>query len=351
MDNYITQFLGENVISYFIVPIPILIFVALFALYAVWAERKISAWIQDRVGPNRVGKFGLLQTIIDTIKLIQKEFITPDRADKILFNTAPFIVFTAAFMGYAVIPFSSIFIGIDLNLGLFYFFAITSLGVIGLMIAGWSSNNKYSLYGAMRSVSQIVSYEIPTALSALTVVMLAGSLQMQTIIEKQAGGIHNWYIFGGPGGPVKIILIPFMVISFVILFLSTLAETNRNPFDIVEADSEIVAGVHLEYSGMKFAMFFFAEYAEMFAVSAIISTLFFGGWQSPFGDLIPFLNSPIMQFFWAIAKGLFFVFVQIWIRWTLPRLRVDQLMTICWKYMIPFAFLCLFVVGLYVVLV
>ncbi|MBN1632727.1 MAG: NADH-quinone oxidoreductase subunit NuoH [Ignavibacteria bacterium] len=350
MDNFITSLLGENLISYLLVAVAVVIFVLVFALYAVLGERKISAWIQNRVGPNRVGKFGMFQTVIDVLKLLQKEFISPGRTDKYIFNIPPFIVFTATFMGFAVIPFSSIFIGIDLNIGLFYFFAITSLGVLGLMIAGWSSNNKYSLYGAMRTVAQIVSYEIPTALAAVTVVMLVGSLSMQSIIEAQSGGIFNWYLFGGPGGFSKVILIPFMVASFLILFISTLAESNRTPFDIVEADSEIVAGVHLEYSGMKFAMFFLAEYAQMYAVSAVVVTLFLGGWQSPFGDLIPFLNSPLMQFFWAITKALFFVFVQMWLRWTLPRLRVDQLMNVCWKYLIPIAFVNLFAVGLYLVL-
>jgi NADH-quinone oxidoreductase subunit H len=263
---------------------------------------------------------------------------------------APFVVFTAAFLGYAILPFSSVYIGVDLNLGLFYFFAITSLGVMGLLLAGWSSNNKYSLYGGLRSVAQIVSYEIPTALSALSVVMVAGTLSMQKFCVLQSGGIQNWYFLGGPGGLSRLIMVPFLLSSALILFISTLAETNRTPFDIPEADSELVAGVHLEYSGMMFAMFFFAEYAQMFAVSGIITTLFFGGWQSPFGDLIPFLNSPVMQIFWFLIKGLFFVFVQIWLRWTLPRVRVDQLMTICWKYMIPLAFVNLFALGLYLVL-
>ncbi len=350
MDNFITSLLGENLLSFLLVTVAVIIFVLLFALYAVLGERKVSAWIQNRIGPNRVGKFGIFQTVIDTLKLLQKEFISPGRTDKYIFNIPPYIVFTATFMGFAVIPFSSIFIGIDLNLGLFYFFAVSSLGVLGLMIAGWSSNNKYSLYGAMRTVAQIVSYEIPTALAAIAVVMLAGSLSMQTIIEAQSGGVFNWFIFGGPGGISKVILIPFMVASFLILFISTLAESNRTPFDIVEADSEIVAGVHLEYSGMKFAMFFLAEYAQMYAVSAVVVTLFLGGWQSPFGDLIPFLNNPWMQFFWAISKALFFVFVQMWLRWTLPRLRVDQLMSVCWKYLIPIAFVNIFAVGLYMVL-
>jgi NADH-quinone oxidoreductase subunit H len=202
----------------------------------------------------------------------------------------------------------------------------------------------------MRSVAQIISYEIPTALSALSVIMLAGSLQMQTIVFAQNGGIHNWFILGGPGGFAKIILIPFMIASALILFISTLAESNRTPFDIVEADSELVAGIHIEYSGMKYAMFFMAEYGQMFAVSAIVTILFFGGWQSPFGDLIPFLNYPVFQVIWFLAKGLFFVFVQIWLRWTLPRVRVDQLMTMCWKFLIPITLFNLFVIGLYVVL-
>lgn len=350
METFLKDLIGDNIITYALMPIPALIFVSIFALYAVLAERKVSAWMQNRVGPNRVGKWGFFQTIIDGIKLVQKEFIMPERADKVLFTMAPYIIFTSAFMGFAVLPFSSIYVGTDLNLGLFYFFAITSISVMGLLIAGWSSNNKYSLYGAMRSVAQIVSYEIPTALSSLTVVMLAGSLSMTEITMKQGGGLLNWYILGGPGGAIKYILIPVMVASFLILFISTLAETNRTPFDIPESDSELVAGVHLEFSGMQFAMFFFAEYAQMFAVSAVITTIFLGGWESPFGNLIPFLNSPVMQVFWYIAKGLFLVFVQIWLRWTLPRLRVDQLMSLCWKYLIPITLVNIILIGLYVVL-
>ncbi|HEY5536436.1 MAG TPA: NADH-quinone oxidoreductase subunit NuoH [Ignavibacteria bacterium] len=350
MENYFVTIFGNNLLAFILIPTAILIYVAVFALYAVLAERKVSAFMQDRIGPNRTGKWGLLQTIMDVVKLMQKEFVAPEFADKGLYNMAPFVVFVATFMGYAVLPFSQIFIGADLNLGLFYFFAITSLGVMGLLMAGWSSHNKYSLYGAMRSVAQIVSYEIPTALSALVVVMIAGTLSMQEIVTSQQGGIQNWYILGGPGGISKLIIIPFMAIAALILFISTLAETNRTPFDIPEADSELVAGVHLEYSGMKFAMFFMAEYAQMFAVSAIVATLFFGGWQSPFGDMIPFLNAPVVQVIWFLIKGLFFVFVQIWLRWTLPRVRVDQLMTMCWKYFIPISLVNIFIIGLYLVL-
>lgn len=349
MENIFTQWLGDNLLTYILIPVPILVYVSLFALYAVLAERKISAWMQNRIGPNRTDKFGLLQTILDGLKLVQKEIVNPTRSDKLYFRMAPFIVFTAAFMGYAVLPFSSVFMGVDLNLGLFYFFSITSLGVVGVLMAGWASNNKYSLFGAMRTVAQIVSYEIPTALSAIVVVMLTGTLSMNKFVLAQDGGMFNWFIFGGPGEIYKIALIPIMVVSFVILFLSTLAETNRTPFDLTEADSELVAGVHIEYSGMMFAMFFFAEYAQMFAVAGVIATIFLGGWQSPFGDLVPFLNTPVFQIVWFLAKGLLLVFVQIWLRWTLPRVRIDQLMTMCWKYLIPITLVNLFLVALYIV--
>jgi len=349
LENIFTQWFGNNLLTYILIPIPILIYVSLFALYAVLAERKLSAWMQNRIGPNRTDKYGLLQTILDAIKLVQKEIVNPVRSDKLFFRMAPFIVFTAAFMGYAVLPFSSVFMGVNLNVGLFYFFSITSLGVVGVLMAGWASNNKYSLFGAMRTVAQIVSYEIPTALSAIVVVMLTGTLSMNNFVIAQGGGMFNWFIFGGPGDIYKILLIPIMVISFVILFMSTLAETNRTPFDLTEADSELVAGVHIEYSGMFFAMFFFAEYAQMFAVAGVMTTLFLGGWQSPFGELIPVLNAPVFQIVWFLAKGLLLVFVQIWLRWTLPRVRIDQLMTMCWKYLIPITLVNLFLVGLYMI--
>ena len=349
MEQFLIDTFGDNILTYIIMPVPVLIFLSLFALGAVLAERKVSAYMQDRYGPNRVGK-GILQTLADMVKLFQKEDITPAKADKLLYNLAPFIVFAATFMGYAVIPFCSLYIGADLNIGIFYFLAITSLSIVGILIAGWASNNKYSLFGAMRAVAQIISYEIPTALAILIVVMIAGTLSMQEIVELQGGGILNWFIFGGPGGATKYILLPFLFAAFMVLYISTLAETNRTPFDIPEAESELVAGFHTEYSGMKFAMFFFAEYGQMFAVSAIVATLFLGGWQSPFGELIPVLNTPVAQIIWFILKGCIFVFVQMWLRWTLPRLRVDQLMILCWKYLIPVSFINLFAVGLYIVL-
>jgi NADH-quinone oxidoreductase subunit H len=218
-------------------------------------------------------------------------------------------------------------------------------------MAGWASNNKYSLLGSMRSVAQIISYEIPTILVMLSLVMISGTMSLHTLSEQQTGYAWNWYIFGGPGTILtKILLFPSMVIGFIIIYISTLAEVNRTPFDIPEAESELVSGYHTEYSGMKFAMFFLAEYANMFAVSAIVVALFLGGYQSPIGYLGDLIGAkwmiPIEQFSWFSIKGIFFVFVQMWLRWTLPRLRVDQLMTTSWKYLIPIAFVNLLIIGL-----
>ena len=330
--------------------LPPLIFLIPFALFAVWLERKVSAHMQDRLGPMRVGYHGALQTIADILKLIQKEDIVPKAADKKLFALAPYIVFIGSYAAFACIPFSSQYIGSEISLGLFFIIAVSSLVTVGLLMAGWSSNNKWSLFGAMRSVAQIVSYEIPTVLVIMTIVVLAGSINLQDIVTAQHGWFWNWFIFGGPGGWEKLLLIPFMLVSFVIYYLTSLAETNRTPFDIPEAESELVAGYHTEYTGMRFAFFFLAEYANMFAVSAIAATLFFGGWQSPFGDTIPFLNSPGMQVFWFVLKGMVFIFIQMWLRWTLPRLRVDQLMYVGWKVLIPFSFVCIIGVGFWVMM-
>ena len=262
------------------------------------------------------------------------------------------ITVLAGVAAFACLPFSAVYTGARLNTGIFYIVSVSSLVVVGIMMAGWGSNNKYSLMGAMRSVAQIVSYEIPAGLAILTVVMLAGSMDMQRITQLQSGGIQNWFIFGGPkalagfGGAASWLLLPFMVIAFLIYVVASLAETNRVPFDIPEAESELVAGYHTEYSAMKFALFFLAEYANMFAVSAIASVLFLGGWSSPFGRS---LDGPVMGLVWFILKGLFFVFLQIWIRWTLPRLRVDQLMHVCWKVLIPFGMVAVLAVGTLVV--
>lgn len=334
-NNFVFDLIGNNIFAFLItIAIP-LVFVLIYALIAILGELKIASWIQDRLGPMRTGWKGVLQPLAEVVKLLQKEDVVPADANKPLFNLAPYVMFTGAFAAFAAIPFSSEFVPAKLNVGLFYIFAIGAFAIIGIVMGGWASNNKYSLLGAMRAVSQMVSYEIPIALALLSIAALAGTLDMQEIIKSQEGGFWNWYIFGGTGSLLKIIFIPFTIALFLVHFTSSLAETNRIPFDIPEGESEIVAGYHTEYSGMKFAMFFFAEYANMFTVSAILTVCFFGGWQSPFGD---FLNDPIMQSVWFVSKAMFFVFVQIWLRWTLPRLRVDQLMYVSWKVMTPIAF-------------
>jgi NADH-quinone oxidoreductase subunit H len=354
--DYLYNWTGSAPLAAFIQSLlPLFIFILPFALFAVLAERKVSAHMQDRLGPMRVGYHGILQTIADILKLIQKEDLTPADSDKRLFNIAPALVFAGSYAVFAAIPFSGAFIGASIDLGLFYIVAVSGLVVAGILMAGWASNNKYSLLGAMRSAAQIISYEIPTMLVVLTIAMVTGTLNLYTLSEMQTGYFWNWLILGGPDfGISKFIFIPLMIISFVVIYISTLAEVNRTPFDIPEAESELVSGYHTEYSGMKFAMFFLAEYANMFAVSAIVSAVFFGGYQSPFGYLgntlgIPWLI-PIEQFIWFTVKGLFFVFVQMWLRWTLPRLRVDQLMALCWKYLIPIAFVNLLIIGLITVL-
>lgn len=351
MYDLLNKLIGNDYLAAFITAaLPLFVFILPFALAAVLAERKVSAFMQDRLGPNRTGYRGLLQTVADILKLIQKEDIVSTESDKKLFNFAPVLVFIGSYGAFAAIPFSSGFIGSDIDLGLFYILAISSLVVASILMAGWASNNKYSLLGAMRSAAQIISYEIPTALVILTVVIVTGTLNLKTLSEWQTPYFWNWMIFGGAtAGIAKILLIPFMLVAFIIFYISSLAEVNRVPFDIPEAESELVAGFHTEYSGMKFAMFFLAEYANMFAVSAIAAAIFFGGYQSPFGYLGNSLGAqwlvPVEQFLWFTVKGLFFVFVQMWLRWTLPRLRVDQLMNVCWKYLIPYAFVNLIIVG------
>ena len=299
--------------------------VALLVLFFVYLERKTAGHMQDRLGPMEVGWHGTLQTLADGVKLLLKEDIIPALVDRRLFILAPYIVFMGSFAVFAAIPFSDNIIASNLNIGILYIIAVSSLVVIGIIMAGWASSNKYALYGAMRSAAQIVSYEIPIALSILVVVMAVGSLGMQDIVRAQAGGLSNWLIFEHA---------PFNLIAFFILFVAGTAEVNRTPFDMPEAESELVAGFHIEYSGMRFAIFFLAEYANMFAVGAITATLFLGGWMSPFGSPDP----AWLGILWLTGKAIFLVFVMMWFRWTFPRLRVDQLMYTCWKVLIPIAF-------------
>ncbi len=311
-------------------------FMALGPILYVYAERKVSGFMQDRLGPMRVGPYGLLQTIADAIKLLFKEAIYPAGVDRGLFLAAPCLVVIAAFLSFVVIPFGPRFITADLDIGLFYVAAVSSLATVGLIMAGWASNNKYALFGAMRSAAQIVSYEIPAVLALLSVVLIVGSLSLQQVVQAQAGGLTHWFLFR---------YFPIMPVVFLVFFTASLAECNRTPFDIPEAESELVAGYHTEYSGFFFAMFFMAEYTEMFVVSAVASVLFLGGWHSPlpasWTAAIPWDLGPL----WLLAKAWALVFVQMWLRWTLPRLRVDQLMHVAWKVLLPVALATTVVVG------
>jgi NADH-quinone oxidoreductase subunit H len=318
-------------------------FITVYALVVIYAELKVSSFIQDKVGPMgqgvglHAGKWGLLQPIADALKLLSKEDIIPSSANKLLFILAPFMIFVGAFISFIALPFNGSIIVSDLNIGIFYILGVGSLAVIALILAGWSSNNKWSLYGGMRSAAQIISYEIPAGLSLIVVIMLAGSLNMQEIIIYQQGGIFNWIIFDNP----------FMPIAFVVYFISALAETNRTPFDLPESESELVAGFVTEYSGMRYAFFFLSEYANMFVVSVVAVTGFLGGWQSPFSGS---LDSPLMGVFWMLSKTAFLIFIMIWIRWTVPRLRVDQLMHLCWKVFLPIGLFNIFAVAIWTVL-
>ncbi len=312
---------------------------ALLALIGVYLERKISAHMQDRLGPMYVGGWhGWAQTIADSLKLLLKEDIVPKAADKKLHLLAPFIVFVSTLAAFVVLPFGRDLIISNLNVGILYVIAISSFIVVGIILAGWASNNKWSLLGGMRSAAQIVSFEIPAALAVLVVIMAVGSMNLGEIVEYQRGGILNWLVFK---------FFPFNLIAFLVYFVATLAEVNRAPFDMPEAESEIVAGFHTEYSGMKWAMFFLAEYANMFLVGVLAVTLFLGGWQSPFGS---FLNGGLFPVFWIFLKAFALIFLQMWLRWTLPRVRVDQLMYTCWKVLTPFAFVALVGAGIYMVI-
>ncbi|WP_291723749.1 complex I subunit 1/NuoH family protein [Bernardetia sp.] len=329
-------------------------------LVGVYVERKVSAFIQDRIGPTETGKFGLLQTFADVVKLLFKEDVISKNTNRFLFKFAPILVFMAVFAGFAIVPFS-VNSESKMPLGILIWLGIVALDVIGILMAGWASSNKFSLYGAVRSLAQMVSYELPLGLSILCVVVWNGSLDLQEIslrqgifsditthlfgisflgIETQTiGGILSW----------NIISMPFFFIVFLIFFISGLAQANRTPFDIPEAESELVAGFQTEYSGMRWAFLMLAEYGMMLLIGLLTSILFFGGWNSPFPNIGSFelanyttgevghFSSYLWSFFWLMSKTFIFILIQMWIRWSFPRLRVDQLMTMCWKYLLPFS--------------
>jgi NADH-quinone oxidoreductase subunit H len=299
-----------------------------FAGIVTWAERRVWARIQSRVGPNRVGPQGFLQWLADGIKHICKEDLIPAESDSHLFKLAPYLVMLAFLLPWAVMPFSSSLILADLNVGILYMTAVTAITVVGVLMAGWSSNDKWSLIGGIRSAAQIVSYEIPAGLSIFPVVLMTGTLSMQGIIKAQGWAPQHWFLFANP----------FTFIAANILFISALAEGNRTPFDLPEAESELVAGFATEYSGMRYTFFFMAEWGNLFIIGAIMATLFMGGWQFPHvSNSVVVMN--VLQLITFNVKVMFVVFVAMWIRATLPRVRIDQLMTVCWKYLVPLAFL------------
>ena len=305
----------------------------LLVAYYTYAERKIIGYMQVRIGPNRVGPKGWLQPIADAVKLMFKEILIPTGADKVLFLIAPLLTIGPALAAWAVFPFDAGLVLADINAGLLYILALTSLGVYGVIIAGWASNSKYAFLGAIRSAAQIVSYEIAMGFALVAVLVAAGSLNLGQIVEAQSGGILHWFWLP---------LLPM----FVIYFISGVAETNRAPFDVAEGESEIVAGFHVDYSGMAFAVFFLGEYANMILVSALTALMFLGGWLSPFqGTFMESWFDWVPGFFWLLAKTFVFMFFCLWFRATFPRYRYDQIMRLGWKVFIPITIVWIVVVG------
>jgi NADH-quinone oxidoreductase subunit H len=316
-----------------VVVVPLILTVA----YLTLAERKVIGWIQNRVGPNRVGPRGLLQPFADVLKLLLKEIVVPAKSTRFLFIVAPLLAIVPAFAAWAVIPLSPNFVIADINAGLLYVLALTSMGVYGIILAGWASNSKYALLGAMRSAAQFVAYEIAMGFALVGVLMAGGSLNLGAIVHAQQGSVLHWF------------WLPLLPL-FVIYFISGIAETNRAPFDVAEGESEIVAGFHVEYSGMAFAVFFLAEYANMVLISGLATIFFMGGWLSPFQG-IPGLDGTFLAapgFFWFALKISLFLFCFLWFRATFPRYRYDQIMRLGWKIFIPITIVWLFVEGLMV---
>lgn len=320
------------------------VFVAPFAALAGYFERRVAGRIQSRVGPNRVGPQGILQSVADGIKVFLKEDIIPTDADAPLFRLAPYLVFLGMFLAFVAVPFSSQWVIAEFDLGIFYLLGVETLVVLGIVMSGWASNNKWSLLGAMRSAAQIVSYEVPVALTVLLIVLWTGTMNIQEIIRSQGAAPWEWNIFQSP----------FLFAAFFILFMGSLAEGNRTPFDMPEAESELVSGYNTEYSGFRFILFFLAEFSNLYLIGALSTILFLGGWQadpllSLFGVDHGFWKNLIELVVFQF-KTLCLVFVVIQLRWTLPRVRVDQLMSLCWKYLVPIAFVNLVAMSLWMVI-
>ncbi len=324
-------------------------FAAITAGIFSWAERRVAARMQSRVGPNRVGPGGFLQWVADAVKLLLKEDLVPDEADKFLFRIAPYFMMVGFACVFVALPFSHRLVVADMNIGVFYIIAVTALIVVGIIMSGWSSNSKWSLFGAIRSAAQIISYEIPAGMALMIPVLLAGTMSTQGIIRAQGGLPWQWFLFDNPAA----------FVAFFIYFISALAEGNRTPFDLPEAESELVSGYNTEYSGMRFSYFFLVEWGNMWVMSALAVTMFLGGWQIP--GLSPerfdaltggtAVVAEIASLVIFSLKTLFFVFVVMWLRWTLPRIRVDQMMNMCWKYLVPASFAGVLFVAIWMLIV
>lgn len=338
LGKFISNELGLQILELAIIGVSLIVFLVLLCFFLGYMERRVAAFMEIRLGPNRVGPQGTLQIVADTVKLLFKEGLTPNSSDKFLFNLAPFILVIASMMAVAPIAFAKDFQIYDINIGVLYVSAISSISVLGILMAGWSSNNKYSLLGAMRSGAQIVSYELSVGLSLIAIVILSGSLSLGDIVMSQQNG---WWLFKGH--------IP-VIIAFVIFVIASTAEINRAPFDLTEADQELTGGFHTEYSGMKFAMFLLSEYINLFIVSAIAATVFLGGWMpfhigggpSSFNHIMDLIPSSI----WFLGKTFTIIFIIMWFRWTFPRLRVDQLLNLEWKYLLPISMVNIIIVTL-----
>jgi NADH-quinone oxidoreductase subunit H len=315
----IGNMIGWETVKMVVGLVGVLAFVVFNALILTWAERKVAGHMQRRIGPKEVGPYGLIQPIADALKLLGKEILTPRDVDKPLYYLAPMVIFVPVLVSFIVIPFSASLQVMDINVGILVILAFSSLSVFSILMAGWGSNNKYALIGAIRSIAQNIAYEIPLLLALLPVIMMTNSFSLKTIVEAQNG---LWFVVYQP-------------LAFLIYFIAGVAETNRTPFDLPEAESELVAGYHTEYSGMRFALFFLAEYTNVFIVSAVAVTFFLGGYQGPF----------LPGIVWFLLKSYLLVFVIMWLRWTYPRVRFDQLLNISWKALIPLAFINLLVTG------
>lgn len=343
IDTLLRQWLpewGALLIEFVLVGVVLLLLYAVIALVLIYAERKVCAFFQCRLGPNRVGPYGIFQSVADMLKILIKELIEIKHIDRFLFNLAPFLVILSSMLAFGCMPFGKGLIAIDFNIGVFFIMAVSSIGVLGILLAGWSSNNKFTLIGAMRSGAQMISYELSIGLSMLTVVVFAGTMQTSGIIEAQNRG---WFLFTGH--------IP-MLVAFIIYLIAGTAETNRGPFDLPEAESELTAGYHTEYSGIHFGFYYLAEYLNMFIVSGIASLLFLGGWMpfhiggwDAFNQVMDYIPSVI----WFFGKTAVVMFIIMWFKWTFPRLRIDQLLHLEWKYLVLIGLINLLVMTLVVV--